>query len=91
MIENTKKSERPGIKYSRKDYWLVSVGNKPEGMCTKIETAMICAAFFAKKYDARMIGEKLPMYIYDDDSGQHFITIQRFKRMSFGNVKDDED
>lgn len=91
MIDNTRKSEKSGIKYSRKEYWLVSVGNKPEGMCTKIETAFVCAEYFAKKYGARKIGVSYPLYVYEDESGEHFITVQKFRRMSFGGIKDDEE
>ena len=81
MITNTKQSyDSESIKMSRKDYYLIIVDHKPEGICTRFETAQACAKCFAKKYNAKEIDGD-DVYIYEDSSGKHLITIESIKRI----------
>lgn len=81
MITNTNRSYDPkGIHYSRKEYYLLVIDHKPEGICTSFETAQACAKCFAEKYNAKEIGTD-DVYIYEDGSGKHLITIERIKRI----------
>lgn len=90
MIENTKRSYNSGsIKRSRKEYYLLMVDHKPEGICTSFETAQACAKCFAEKYKAREIDGN-DVYIYEDAFGKHLISIERIKRLRMPYGFDEE-
>lgn len=81
MIENSSRSYDPGvIKSSKKDYYLLIVDHKPEGICTSFENAQACAKCFAKKHNAKEIDGD-DVYLYEDSSGKHLIYIERIKRI----------
>ena len=81
MIENAQRSyDSDSIKRSRKDYYLIVVDHKPEGICTSFETAQACTKCFVKKYGAKEI-EGNDVYIYQDSSGKHLISIEKIKRI----------
>ena len=81
MIKNTKRSyDSDSIKRSKKDYYLLIVDHKPEGMCTSFEIAQACAKCYAKKHNAREVDED-DVYIYEDSSGKHLISIEKIKRI----------
>ena len=81
MIENTQRSyDSDSIKRSRKDYYLIVVDHRPEGICTSFETAQACAKCFARKHGAKEI-EGNDVYIYQDSSGKHLISIEKIKRI----------
>ena len=81
MITNTRRSYDPlAIKKSRKNYYLLVVDHKPEGICTSFETAQACAKCYAEKYNAKEIdGDDI--YIYEDEYGRHLISIEPIKRI----------
>lgn len=91
MIKNSKRSySSDGIKKSRKDYYLVMVDHHAEGVCTSFEVAQACAKCYANKYKAGEI-EGEDVYIYEDSSGKHLISIERIKRIRMPyNLGDDE-
>ena len=81
MITNTQRSyDSDSIKRSRKDYYLIVVDHKPEGICTSFEVAQACAKCFAEKYGAKEIDDN-DVYIYSDASGKHLISIETIKRI----------
>lgn len=81
MITNARRTYDPNeIKKSRKDYFLLIVDHKPEGVCTSFEVAQACAKCFAEKYKAKEIDSN-DVYIYEDESGRHLISIERIKRI----------
>ena len=81
MIENAKRNYDSGsIKQSRKDYYLLVVDHKPEGICTSFEVAQACAKCYAKKHNAKEIDGD-DVYIYEDSSGRHLISIEKIKRI----------
>lgn len=81
MIENTKRNYDSGsIKQSRKDYYLLVVDHKPEGICTSFEVAQACAKCYAKKHNAKEIDGD-DVYIYEDSLGKHLISIEKIKRI----------
>lgn len=81
MINNTNRSyNSASIKKSRKDYYLIIVDSKPEGVCTSFEIAQACAKCFAQKFNAREIDSN-DVYIYEDSFGKHLIYIQTIKRI----------
>ena len=81
MIKNTKRSyDSDSIKRSKKDYYLLIVDHKPEGMCTSFEIAQACAKCYAEKHNAREVDED-DVYIYEDSSGKHLISIEKIKRI----------
>lgn len=81
MITNTKRSyDSEAIKKSHKDYYLLIVDHKPEGICTSFETAQACAKCFAKKKGAKEIDGD-DVYIYEDEYGKHLISIETIKRI----------
>ena len=81
MIKNTKRSyDSDSIKRSKKDYYLLIVDHKPEGICTSFEVAQACAKCYAEKYKAHEVDED-DVYIYEDSSGKHLISIEKIKRI----------
>lgn len=81
MITNSRRTyESDSIKKSRKDYYLLIVDHKPEGICTSFEVAQACAKCYAEKYGAKEIDGD-DVYIYEDSSGKHLITIEQIKRI----------
>ena len=90
MVSNVNKSYDAGsIKKSRKDYYLLVVGHKPEGISTRLETAQACARNFAEKYKAQKIsGDNV--YLYRDADGEHLIYLEKIKRISMSYNPDDE-
>ena len=81
MIENTKRSyDSDSIKRSRKDYYLVVIDHKTQGVCTSFEVAQACAKCYAQKYNAREIDSN-DVYMYEDSDGNHLIYIERVKRI----------
>lgn len=81
MIGNTKRSyDSDSIKRSKKDYYLLIVDHKPEGICTSFEVAQACAKCYAEKHKAREVDED-DVYIYEDSSGKHLISIEKIKRI----------
>lgn len=81
MIKNTKRSyDSDSIKRSKKDYYLLIVDHKPEGICTSFEVAQACAKCYAEKHKAREVDED-DVYIYEDSSGKHLISIEKIKRI----------
>lgn len=90
MIENTKRSyDSDSIKQSRKDYYLLIIDHKPKGICTSFEIAQACAKCFAKKYKAKEIDGD-DVYIYEDSSGKHLISIETIKRIRMPYNLDEE-
>lgn len=90
MIENTRRNyDADSIKESRKEYFLVIVDHKAQGVCTSFETAQACAKSFAKKHNAKEIDGN-DVYIYEDEIGQHLISIEIVKRIRMRyNLNDD--
>lgn len=81
MIKNAQRSYAPdAIVRSRKEYYLLVIDHKPEGVCTSFEIAQACAKCFAEKYNAKEIDGN-DVYIYEDESGKHLISIERIKRI----------
>lgn len=81
MIENAKRNYDSGsIKRSRKSYYLLVIDHKPEGICTNFEVAQACAKCFAKEYNAKEIDGD-DVYIYEDETGRHLISIEPIKRI----------
>ena len=75
---------------SRKDYYLLIVDHRPEGVCTSFEVAQACAKCFAEEHNAREIGDD-DVYIYEDSSGKHLISIEKVKRIRMPyNLGEDE-
>lgn len=90
MIENAKRSySSEAIKKSRKDYYLLIVDHKPEGICTSFEIAQACAKCFAEKYNAKEIDGN-DVYIYEDSNGRHLISIERVKRIRMPYNSDED-
>lgn len=90
MIENSKKNyDSDLIKASRKDYYLLVVDHRPMGICTRLETAQACAKCYAKKYGAREIDGD-DVYIFEDESGKHLISIESIKRIRMPYGQDDD-
>lgn len=81
MITNTRRTyDTNEIKKGRKDYFLLIVDHKPEGVCTSFEVAQACAKCFAEKHKAKEIDSN-DVYIYEDKDGRHLISIERIKRI----------
>lgn len=81
MIKNTKRSyNSDSIKRSRKNYYLIVIDHRPEGICTSFEIAQACARCYAEKYGAKEIDDN-DVYIYEDDYGKHLISIELIKRI----------
>lgn len=81
MITNTQRTYDANlIKRSRKDYYMVIIDHKPEGICTSFEVAQACAKCFAKKHDAKEIDND-DVYLYEDKDGKHLIYIEKIKRI----------
>ena len=81
MITSTKRNyDSDGIKKSSKLYYLLVVDHKPEGICTSFEMAQACAKCYARKYGAKEIDGN-DVYIYEDSSGKHLISIEVIKRI----------
>lgn len=90
MIENTKRNYKSeSIKKSRKEYYLLIVDHKPEGICTSFEVAQACAKCFAQKYNAKEIDGD-DVYLYEDKDGKHLICIERIKRIRMPYGLDEE-
>lgn len=90
MITNTRRTYDPNeIKKSRKDYFMLIVDHKPEGVCTSFEVAQACAKCFAEKHKAKEIDSN-DVYIYEDESGRHLISIERIKRIRMPYNLDEE-
>jgi len=81
MITNPQRSyDSDSIKRSRKNYYLIVVDHKPEGICTSFEVAQACAKCFAERYGAKEIDGN-DVYLYEDSSGKHLISIETVKRL----------
>lgn len=81
MITSTKRNyDSENIKRSQKDYYLLIVDHKPEGVCTSFEIAQACAKCFAQKYNAKEIDGN-DVYMYEDQNGKHLISIEPIKRI----------
>lgn len=81
MIKNTRRNYRVDlVKKSKKDYYLITVDHKPEGICTTFETAQACAKCFAEQLNAKEIDGD-DVYIYEDSNGKHLISIETIKRI----------
>lgn len=81
MITNTNRSyDSEAIIHSRKEYYLLIVDHRPQGVCTSFEIAQACAKCFAKKYNAKEIDGN-DVYIFEDESGKHLIAIERIRRI----------
>ena len=81
MITNTKRSyNSETIKKSRKDYYMVVIDHKVQGICTSFEVAQACAKCYAKKYGAKEIDAN-DVYLYEDENGRHLIYIELTKRI----------
>ena len=90
MITNTRRSyDSDSIKRSKKDYYLIVVDRRPEGICTSFENAQACAKCFAKIYNAKEIDSD-DIYLYEDESGKHLITIEPIKRIRMPYNLDEE-
>lgn len=80
MITGATKSYDPeAIKKSRKDYYLLTVNHRYEGICTSRENALSCISKYAKKYGANKLSDEV--YSYSDNEGLHLITIEPIKRI----------
>lgn len=81
MITSTKRNyDSENIKRSQKDYYLLIVDHKPEGICTSFEIAQACAKCFAQKYNAKEIDGN-DVYMYEDQNGKHLISIEPINRI----------
>lgn len=90
MITSSKRNyDVLSIKESRKVYYLLVVDHKPQGICTSFEVAQACAKCYAKKYNAKEIDGN-DVYIFEDESGKHLISIEEIKRLRMPyNLKED--
>ena len=90
MITNSRRSYKSeSIKESRKDYYLIIDNHRPIGVCTSFEIAQACAKCFAKEHSAKEIDGN-DVYIYEDESGKHLISIETVKRIRMPyNLADD--
>lgn len=80
MIEKTHKNS-PGISdRTTKEYYLLVDDHKVVGVCTSIESALYCAEVYAREKKAGRIEGK-NIYIYDDSSGEHVISLEKVKRL----------
>lgn len=81
MITNAKRNyDSETICKSRKEYYLLIIDHKPEGICTSFENAQACAKCFAEKYGAKEIDGN-DVYMYEDQNGKHLISIEPIKRI----------
>ena len=81
MITNSRRSYKSeSIKESRKDYYLIIDNHRPMGVCTSFEIAQACAKCFAEKHNAKEVDGN-DVYIYEDESGRHLISIETIKRI----------
>ena len=80
MIKGTKTTESRISKRTTKEYWLVMDGHNPVGVCTSLEAARIGASELAKEKSAGLI-DGTDIYVYQDDVGNHYITLQLVRRM----------
>lgn len=81
MIENTKRSyDSDSVKRSKRVYYLIIINHKVEGLCTTFEMAQAVAKCFAKKHRAKEVDGN-DVYIYEDESGKHLISIEAIHRL----------
>lgn len=80
MIEGTKASKPKISEKTTKKYFIIMDDTNPVGVCTSIEMARSCLEEYASKRNTGKL-EDMDIYIYEDSSGAHMITIKVVPRM----------
>lgn len=81
MISSTNKTKgRISTRTTRMYYVLMDDGN-PVGVCTTLESARVCLDEYTSKHNGAGKLEDMDVYVYEDSSGGHMITIRVVPRM----------
>ena len=81
MIEGAKASKPKISEKTTKNYFIIMDDMIPVGACTSIEMARSCLDVYASKKRNTGKIEDMDVYIYEDSSGAHMITIRVVPRM----------
>lgn len=96
MIENAKKSKKVDeIRVGKKDYYLITVNHKQEGISTKWEGAKLCADAIMKRDGAIMVEGKeyygeIAVYLYQTKSGWNTVMVEKIRRIKTPNIPTDK-
>ena len=78
MIKGANQTD--SVKQSQKEYYLVTVGHEPKGICTSRENAMACVDYYAKELGASRLCDFVWEY-FDALGNLHYICVDVIKRL----------
>ena len=84
MITGTKKNEPRISDKTTKEYYVIMDDGELVGVSTTIEMARSCLDAYASRRNGVGKLEGMDVYVYEDSSGAHMITIRAVSRMKMG-------
>lgn len=81
MITGAKSNEPKISERTTKEYYVIMDDYNPVGVSTSIEMARSCLDVYASSRNGAGKLEDMDVYVYDDSSGAHMITIRAVPRM----------